>query len=139
MLSLGPSQRYFLYSGAADMRKGFDGLSGLVLSSMAGDPLSGDVFVFVNRSRNRMKLLVWDRSGFVLWYKRLESGTFELPVPRAGAASVAISWQKLVLILEGVALESVVHRRRYWREKSGGKDLAKTSAESLKKNGLKWG
>lgn len=107
------------------MRKGFDGLSGLVLSAMEGDPLSGDVFVFVNRSRNRMKLLVWDRSGFVLWYKRLESGTFELPVARAGTTSVAISWQKLVLILEGVSLQSVVHRRRYSRAKVGEKSWRK--------------
>jgi transposase len=117
MLSLGPSQRYFLYSGAADMRKGFDGLSGLVLSAMAGDPLSGDVFVFVNRGRNRMKLLVWDRSGFVLWYKRLEKGTFELPEVKPGEHSMAIDWQKLVLILEGVALKSVVHRKRFSKEK----------------------
>ncbi len=117
MLSLGPQQRYYLYAGAADMRKGFDGLSGLVRSAMANDPVSGDVFIFVNRRRDRMKLLVWDRSGFVLWYKRLESGTFELPKPVAGVQSQGISWQKLVLILEGVALGSVVQRRRFSLEK----------------------
>jgi transposase len=113
MLSLGPQQRYFLYAGAADMRKGFDGLSGLASSSMPGDPLSGDVFIFVNRRRDRMKLLVWDRSGFVLWYKRLEAGTFELPRAEAAQKSVGISWQKLVLILEGVKLDSVVQRKRF--------------------------
>ena len=113
MLSLGPGQRYFLYTGAADMRKGFDGLSGLVLSEMSGDPLSGDVFIFVNRRANRMKLLVWDRSGFVIWYKRLERGTFELPAVGSGQQSIGISWQKLVLILEGVSLKSVVHRKRF--------------------------
>jgi hypothetical protein len=118
MLSLGPGQRYFLYAGAADMRKGFDGLSGLVSSAMQGDPLSGDVFIFVNRRRNRMKLLVWDRSGFVLWYKRLESGTFELPRMREGARSVAVSWQKLVLILEGVKLDSAIQRQRFSLTKS---------------------
>jgi transposase len=117
MLSLGPNQRYYLYSGAADMRKGFDGLSGLVSSAMGNDPVSGDVFIFVNRRRDRMKLLVWDRSGFVLWYKRLESGTFELPKAGEGAQSQGISWQKLVLILEGVALSSVVQRRRFSFEK----------------------
>jgi hypothetical protein len=118
MLSLGPGQRYFLYSGAADMRKGFDGLSGLVLSEMAGDPLSGDVFIFVNRRGNRMKLLVWDRSGFVLWYKRLEQGTFELPRGVSGGQSIGISWQKLVLILEGVSLKSVVQRKRFFLDKN---------------------
>ncbi len=124
MLSLGPGQRYFLYTGVADMRKGFDGLSGLVLSAMAGDPLSGDVFLFINRRRNRMKLLVWDPpiesragwTGFVLWYKRLEQGTFEFPVAGSGEQSLAISWQKLVLILEGVKLDSVVQRERFSRE-----------------------
>lgn len=118
MLSLGPQQRYFLYAGAADMRKGPDGLSGLVASAMEGDPLSGDVFIFVNRRRDRMKLLVWDRSGFVLWYKRLEAGTFELPKAKDGQESLGISWQKLVFILEGVKLDSVVQRKRFSREKN---------------------
>ena len=108
MLSLGPGQRYFLYREAADMRKGFDGLYGLVISAMGGDPLSGDVFIFVNRGRNRMKLLVWDRTGFVLWYKRLEAGTFELP-DRGGA----IRWEELVMILEGVELGTVRRRKRF--------------------------
>jgi transposase len=60
-----------------------------------------------------MKLLVWDRSGFVLWYKRLEQGTFELPRPAEGSQTVYLNWQKLVLILEGVKLDSVVHRPRF--------------------------
>lgn len=127
MLSLGPHQRYFLYAGAADMRKGFDGLSGLVSSGMAGDPLSGDVFLFVNRRRDRMKLLVWDRSGFVLWYKRLESGTFELPRPAEGEKSLILSWQKLVLILEGVKLDSVVQRKRFSLPVDGGKKMGKVA------------
>lgn len=116
MLSLGSGQRYFLYNGIADMRKGFDGLSGLVLSEMEGNPLSGDVYLFVNRRRNRMKMLVWDRSGFVLWYKRLEEGTFELP-NLSGEKSVGIDWQKLVMILEGVRLNSVVQRKRFSLDK----------------------
>jgi hypothetical protein len=127
MLSLGAQQRYFLYAGAADMRKGFDGLSGLVQSAMQGDAVSGDVFIFVNRRRDRMKLLVWDRSGFVLWYKRLESGTFELPKPHAGEQSVGISWQKLVLILEGVKLDSVVQRRRFSLPQKGEKNGQKVA------------
>jgi len=126
MLSLGPQQRYFLYAGAADMRKGFDGLSGLVRSAMSGDPLTGDVFLFVNRRRDRMKLLVWDRSGFVLWYKRLEAGTFELPRPREGATSMPISWSKLVLILEGVKLDSAVQRKRFSLPKKGGEKSGKS-------------
>ncbi len=114
---MGSQQRYYLCLGGADLRKGFDGLSGLVRSTMANDPFSGDVFVFVNRRRDRMKLLVWDRSGLLLWYKRLKSGTVELPKPGTRAQSHGISWQKLVLILEGVALGSVVQRRRFSLEK----------------------
>lgn len=119
MLSLGRSQRYYLYREAADMRKGADGLSGLVRLSMERDPLSGEVFIFVNRRRDKMKLLVWESSGFVVWYKRLEAGTFELP-----DSGGQISWQKLVLILEGVSLSSVVQRKRYSMEVKKGKKVA---------------
>ena len=119
MLSLGSSHRYYLYRESADMRKGADGLSGLVRMELDRDPLSGEVFIFVNRRRDKMKLLVWERSGFVVWYKRLEAGTFELP-----AAGGQISWQKLVLILEGVALSSVVQRKRYSRDPQTGKKAA---------------
>lgn len=91
------------------MRKSFDGLSGLVRSQMGRDPLSGDVFIFLNRRRTHIKLLVWDRSGFVLYYKRLEEGTFELP------ASEAPSWDQLVMMLEGVSMKKVRYRKRYQR------------------------
>lgn len=117
MLSLGASHRYWLYAGAADMRKGFDGLCGLVNQELDGDPLSGDVFIFVNRGRNRMKLLVWEEGGLVIWYKRLERGTFELPKPVPGATSVPIKWSDLMLIIEGVKLASVQKRKRYSLEK----------------------
>ena len=81
MITFGPGQRYWLYRKPTDMRKSFDGLCGLVASGMKRDPLSGEVFVFINRRRTHIKLLVWDRSGFVLYYKRLEEGTFEIPGP----------------------------------------------------------
>lgn len=111
MIGFTSSQRYFLYGGCADMRKGFDGLCGLVSAQMGRDLLSGDVFIFVNRGRNRVKLLVWDRSGFVIWCKRLEEGTFGLPAD----ARPELRWDELVLILEGISLESVRRRRRYAR------------------------
>ncbi len=127
MLSLGSKHRYYLHREAVDMRKGFDGLSGLVVSSMGGDPLSGDVFIFINRQRNRMKLLVWESGGFVLWYKRLESGSFEVPIAAEGSTTVGISWQKLVLILEGISLQSVVKRKRYLGPGKGKKDIEKNT------------
>jgi len=121
MLSLGSQHRYHLYNGVVDMRKGFDGLSGLVQNELGRDPLSGEVFIFVNRSRNRMKLLVWEEGGFVLWYKRLEQGTFELPVGELNTPSLSVSWSKLLMIVEGIKLESVVKRKRFSFEKAGKK------------------
>ena len=92
------------------MRKSFDGLCGLVTGELRRDPLSGEVFVFINRRRTHLKLLVWDRSGFVLYYKRLEAGTFELP------ATDQLRWDHLVLMLEGVSLKSARYRKRYTRK-----------------------
>jgi transposase len=113
MIGFTPSQRYFLYGPATDMRKSFDSLCGLVSSQMGRDILSGDVFIFVNRGRDRVKLLVWDRSGFVIWYKRLEEGTFELPRLADGRHDLELKWERLVMILEGIQLSSVRQRKRY--------------------------
>ena len=118
MLGFTAAQRYYLSRQAADMRKSYDGLSGLVRQGLGRDPLSGEVFIFLNRRRTMMKLLVWDRSGFVIWGKRLERGTFELPCDSEAGASVVLSWEELVLILEGVSLGSVRHRKRYSRQKA---------------------
>ena len=113
MIGFTSSQRYFLYGTATDMRKSFDSLCGLVSSQMKRNMLSGDVFIFVNRDRNRVKLLVWDRSGFVIWYKRLEEGTFELPQLADGCRDLEIKWERLVMILEGIQLSSVKQRKRF--------------------------
>jgi len=91
------------------MRKSFDGLSGLVRSGLKRDPLSGEVFVFLNRRRTHIKLLVWDRNGFVQYYKRLERGTFEMPKNTEGH----LSWHALMLMLEGISMASVRYRKRY--------------------------
>lgn len=113
MLSFTTSQRYFLYPGPVDMRKGFDSLSGLVTSQMRHSLTSGDVFIFINKNRNKIKLLVWDRSGLVIYYKRLEEGTFEMPLAEEGATSLSMSWDRLVLLLEGISLASIQRRKRY--------------------------
>ncbi|MDP2059790.1 MAG: IS66 family insertion sequence element accessory protein TnpB [Flavobacteriaceae bacterium] len=105
--------RLFLYSAPADMRQGFDGLSGLVNNKLNQDPLSGDIFIFINRTRTLIKLLVWDQSGFAIWHKRLEQGTFEMPSIDSGNQSVEISRRKLMLILEGISLKSVKERKRF--------------------------
>ena len=115
MVSLSPALRFFLYAHATDMRKSFDGLSGLVASALMRDPTSGDVYVFLNRRRDRMKLLLWDRNGFWLFYKRLEQGTFQLPTNLAEHSSLELRYDELLLILEGIDLTSIKRRRRYQR------------------------
>lgn len=100
MLALTAATRIYLYRGAADMRKSFDGLSGLVREQLDEDPLSGALFVFCNRRRTMVKLLYWDRDGLALWYKRLEKGTFR--VPKFGVGPAEIDRRSLSLLLEGV-------------------------------------
>ncbi len=114
MIGFPQVSQYYLYTGFADMRKSFTGLSGLVLNEMGKELRSGDGFVFVNKRRTMIKILVWDRTGFVIYYKRLSSGTIELPKPGA-SISAPLSISKLLLMLEGVSLESVRWRKRYKR------------------------
>jgi transposase len=95
------------------MRKGFNGLCGLVQNEFKENPLSGDVFIFVNRPRNRIKLLHWQGDGFAIYYKRLEKGTYELPEAKDTGVSIEIGMQQLMLILEGISLLSVRKRKRY--------------------------
>jgi transposase len=109
VLALTGATRIFLYRGAADMRKSFDGLSGLVRTELEADPLSGSLFVFCNRRRTMVKLLYWDRDGLALWYKRLEKGTFRLPTPATGAGE--IDRRSLSMLLEGVTPRRL--NRRY--------------------------
>jgi transposase len=97
------------------MRKSFDGLSGLVSHELGRDPVSGEVFIFLNRNRNLIKLLHWEPGGFVLYYKRLETGTFTTPVMAAG--STVIKWPALVLMVEGIEVNKYAQKRRYELEK----------------------
>ncbi len=105
--------RCMLYGSPADMRKGFDGLCGLVINQLKENPLSGDLFIFMNRTRTHIKVLLWDQTGFVIYYKRLEKGTFEMPLVKPGQHAIEISRQKLLLILEGISLEKVHQRKRF--------------------------
>jgi len=97
------------------MRRGFDGLAAMTREIIGADPLSGHLFVFRNRRRDRMKVLYWDRDGFGLWYKRLERGTFRFPSPRAGARSVEVDHATLTLILEGIDVGGARRQRRFQR------------------------
>ena len=93
------------------MRKSFDALSGLVRDQLQRDPASGEVYVFVNRSRTCIKLLHWESGGFVLYYKRLEKGTFTAPGMKAG--STTLKWPELVLMIEGIQVKSSIQKVRY--------------------------
>jgi transposase len=113
MLTFAPTMRIFLHAGPTDMRKSFDGLCGIVRSALAQEPTAGGLFLFVNRRRDRIKILWWDNDGLALFYKRLEAGTFE-EIPAEGAA-LEIDAAQLAMLLSGVALASAKRRKRYAR------------------------
>jgi len=113
VLALTAATRIYLYRPACDMRKSFDGLCGLIRSDLDADPLSGSLFVFCNRRRNMVKLLYWDRDGFVIWFKRLERGAFN--PPHILARNGRIDRLQLSLLLEGVVPKKV--NKRYILEK----------------------
>ena len=93
------------------MRKAFDGLCGLVSTELGRNPISGEVFVFLNRPRTHIKLLHWENGGFVLYYKRLEKGTFSLP--KAMGGRVSLSWAELVLMVEGIQIQKSTQKTRF--------------------------
>lgn len=95
------------------MRKGFDTLCGVVRSRMGRDPLSGEVFIFINRQGNTVKLLHWERGGLVLYHKRLESGCIERPVYDPGQKSLSMKWSTLVMMIEGISVKNMILRKRF--------------------------
>jgi transposase len=111
MFALTASQRFFLFHQPVDMRKAFDGLTGIVQQEMGRDACSGDVYIFLGKRLDRMKLLVWEPSGFVLYYKRLEAGTFRLPKDKQ--QSINLTYSELSLLLEGMEVEVKHRRKRY--------------------------
>jgi len=113
MFGLVTSHSFLLYRTPCDMRKGFEGLCGLVESHLQSQPTDGRVYIFINKSRNKMKLLHWQDSGFVLYYKRLEIGTFSLPDGDVFSKSIPISYSDLVLLVSGISLKNKVQKKRY--------------------------
>lgn len=105
--------RVYLAAGSTDMRKGFDTLAAQVRDTLGHDPLSGSLFLFVGRDRDRLKILYWDTDGYALWYKRLEEGTFRLPPAMPGAAGVELRASELAMLLEGIDLRSIRRRPRF--------------------------
>lgn len=95
------------------MRKGIDGLCGVVRHILEEDPVSGYVFIFFNKGRDKVKLLVWDRDGYVLYHKRLERGAFESLSAEEGTKKITMRYDHLVMLLGGVSIRHVVQRKRY--------------------------
>ncbi len=114
MFALTAARRFFLYRPSCDMRKGFHGLSGLVRNEMKADPLSGDVFVFINRSRTTMKLLLFEADGWLLYHKRLAAGRFqEHPAADSAADALPVDYQQLQMLLRGIDLRHIRQRKRF--------------------------
>ena len=115
MLTIPANVRIYLCATPTDMRKIFDGLHALVLQVFRVNPLDGHLFLFVNRRRDRLKILWWDRDGLALFYKRLEAGTYQLPTVADDAQGVEVDATQLALLLNGVDLQSAKRRKRYSR------------------------
>ena len=119
MIGLAHGLRVFLCASPADMRRSFDGLAGMTTTIIEQDPLSGHLFVFRNRNRDRVKILYWDRDGLAIWYKRLEKGTFQFPTDLKSKEErqpkAEISVDELSLLLRGIDLRSVERRKRFKR------------------------
>jgi len=119
MIGLVASVKIFVCTHPTDMRRSFDGLSGMVERLMEQDPLNGALFVFRNRNRDRLKIMYWDKDGLAIWYKRLERGSFQLPTDMTAKderpSSVEVSRDQLSMLLGGIELANVKQRKRYQR------------------------
>ena len=113
MLTWPPTVRIFVSTQPTDMRRSFDGLAMMTRENMGQDPLSGHLFVFFNRRGDRVKIMFWDRSGFCIWYKRLEQGVFRLPQSIVIMPNPEVEITDLSLILEGIDLSSARRRKRF--------------------------
>ena len=116
MFGLTTATRVFVAAGATDMRIGFDGLFGLVRDRLGEDPLSGHLFVFANRSRTRIKILVWDGSGLWVCAKRLEKGRFAWPLAGEGCQRISMRGEELTMLLSGIDLRQTKRRQWFRRE-----------------------
>ena len=120
MFGLGPATRVYVALGATDMRKGFEGLYGIVRDQLGYDPLSGHLYLFANQSHTRLKALIWDGSGLWVCAKRLERGRFHWPKATLEARSVSLRPEELSMLLNGLDLSAAKPRRNWFRQAAGG-------------------
>ncbi len=113
MIPFTSGHRYLMFTGITDFRKGYDGLYGMIKSVMQSNPLSGDVYIFLNRRHNQIRMMVYDRGGLVLLSKRLERGTFEILKTETLSNKISVDYTQLMCIMEGIKLRSIRYRKRY--------------------------
>jgi len=111
MFALSSAHRFLLYSQPTDMRKSFDALCGIVRNELKRDPLCGEVFIFLNKGRTHLKLLHWEDGGLVLYYKRLEKGTFTPPF--SANTNPYLGYPQLVLMIEGIIIQKSIQKPRW--------------------------
>jgi transposase len=115
MLAITPHRRYYLYREPVNINKSFYRLAAIVRDQMQGNPLTTDVFIFLNRKCTQIKLLSWEGDGFGIYHRRLEKGTFEIP-PATEGLNASITYNQLVLILQGISLSKIQYRKRYQQQ-----------------------
>jgi transposase len=113
LLSLTDQRNYHLYRKETDMRKGFNLLCGIVINELGRSVTTGDAFIFINKPRTHLKLLVYEQGGFTIFYRRLEKGAFEVPAFNLDAKSMQITADELHFILRGISLKEIKYRKRY--------------------------
>lgn len=112
MIAVPSDAKIFLHRKPTDMRKSFDGLTGIVRSEFEREPSDGSLFLFINRRQDRVKILRWDKDGYELWYKRLEAGSFER-IERGTGQAIQLDATELAMLLGGVAVATAKRRKRY--------------------------
>lgn len=113
MFTLSSDLRFHLYNQPTDMRKSFNGLSGIVRNELDRDPSNGEVFIFINKPRNKIKLLHWQGIGFTLYYRRLEEGTFDVPRYDPSVGSIGLSYTQIVMLVDGLSVKNIQKRKLF--------------------------
>lgn len=118
LILLGDHRSYHLYRKETDMRKGFNLLCGIITNELGRQVTKGDAFIFINKPRTHLKLLVYEQGGFTIFYRRLEKGAFEVPAFDLDARSMQLTSNQLYFILQGISLKEIKYRKRYQHQKA---------------------
>jgi len=118
LILLGDHRSYHLYRKETDMRKGFNLLCGIITNELGRHVTKGDAFIFINKLRTHLKMLVYEQGGFTIFYRRLEKGAFEVPAFDLDARSMQLTSNQLHFILQGISLKEIKYRKRYQHKKA---------------------